>query len=305
MPAKPPKPPELDEADSRYELHARTQEALLALPGYFRTKTVIEGLEAQDLFTLNATLGATIEQQVVVTLNGMREVWDPEDRYKRYSFARYAQTFPDVRLALTETDGSQKVAFGIELKGWYLLSKEAEPSFRYRINSGFLTEWDLLVVVPWHLDNVLSGSPIVLPPFLCSARWAAERRNFYWQNEKKTSNDRVVDPPPRSWIPPPFPTKKDRTADKPRFDQSNFGRVARVGIMDGWVGDQLAHLAGGIAVRDWISFFSLHAEGAGSREIGQRLEKMAERIARIGGGNESTREQAVATLEELLELLEA
>jgi hypothetical protein len=117
----PPSPPTLDVSDPRFELHERVGEAILALPGYFRTKTVIEGLAAQDLFTLNSTLGATIEQQVVQTLNTMREVWDPDGAYKLYRFDRQAQTFPDVRLARRSAGGALDIAFGIELKGWYLL----------------------------------------------------------------------------------------------------------------------------------------------------------------------------------------
>jgi hypothetical protein len=41
------------------------RDALLSLPLHFRTETVIEGISAVDIFTLNAALGATIENQVV------------------------------------------------------------------------------------------------------------------------------------------------------------------------------------------------------------------------------------------------
>ena len=50
------------------------REALSALPAYFRTSTRIEGLDAGDLFNLNSVLGATIEVQVVDSLNRIREV---------------------------------------------------------------------------------------------------------------------------------------------------------------------------------------------------------------------------------------
>ena len=70
----------------------------MAVPGYFRTTTSITGLDAKDLFALNTMLGATIEQQLVETLNSMREVWDPGTTFGDYRFERYSQTFPDVRL---------------------------------------------------------------------------------------------------------------------------------------------------------------------------------------------------------------
>ena len=81
-----------------YDLWQRVREALLAIPSYFRTPTNIEGMLATDIFTLNAALGATIEEQVVQTLNAMRSFWDPKKEYQAYSFVRQPQTFPDVLL---------------------------------------------------------------------------------------------------------------------------------------------------------------------------------------------------------------
>jgi hypothetical protein len=74
------------------------REALYGLPSHFRTQTNIEGISATDIFTLNAALGAAIENQVVETLNQMRAVWDGDEKYALYSFRRQSQTFPDVLL---------------------------------------------------------------------------------------------------------------------------------------------------------------------------------------------------------------
>ncbi len=57
-----------------YALYRGVIEALYAVPAYFTSRTVIEGLVATDLQTLNQVLGATIEAQVVSTLNTMRTV---------------------------------------------------------------------------------------------------------------------------------------------------------------------------------------------------------------------------------------
>lgn len=60
MPAIPTRvPPPGDR--SQQDLWNRVQEALRAVPLYFSSKTYIEGLEAGDLFNLNAVLGSTIE----------------------------------------------------------------------------------------------------------------------------------------------------------------------------------------------------------------------------------------------------
>jgi hypothetical protein len=132
IPALPPAPKRADlpEGDLRAKLITNVREAIRALPFYFESKTVIEGLNAGDLFSLNAVLGGTIEIQTVSTLNRIRNVWDPNDDWTDYGFERFSQTFPDVRL-VNRCDIVATPVLGIELKGWYLLSKEKAPSYRY------------------------------------------------------------------------------------------------------------------------------------------------------------------------------
>ena len=100
-----------------------------------------------------------------------------------YSFMRQPQTFPDVRLKKSLSDDT---LLGVELKGWYLLAKEAEPSLRFQVTPAACAKQDLIVVVPWVLGNVISGSPILFEPFVESARFAAEFRNYHWQHIRKT-----------------------------------------------------------------------------------------------------------------------
>ncbi|NLC81834.1 MAG: hypothetical protein GX748_11695 [Lentisphaerae bacterium] len=81
---------------AHFALWQRVKDALNALPIHFRSDTFIEGINATDIFTLNSALGATIENQVVETLNQMRSVWDSENRYQTYAFVRQPQSFPDL-----------------------------------------------------------------------------------------------------------------------------------------------------------------------------------------------------------------
>jgi len=122
---------ESPEGDPRTELAQRVGGALLVLPGFFEFGTRIEGIDATDLFSLNSVLGTSIEVQVVHTLNRMRSIWDPDDEWVGYRFERQSQTFPDVRL-VRRGAGQHDIAMGIELKGWYLLSKEGVPSLRFQ-----------------------------------------------------------------------------------------------------------------------------------------------------------------------------
>src|SRR5260221_2995652 len=124
-PPPPPPPPSRNLPDAswpHFALYANVREAIGTLPVYFRTETHIAGVLATDLHTLNTVLGATIEEQVVRTLNLIRTTWDPKQQYALYSFVRQPQTFPDVRLKKAVAD---ETLMGLELKVWYLLAKEA------------------------------------------------------------------------------------------------------------------------------------------------------------------------------------
>ena len=248
----------------------RVKEAILALPGYFDSHTSIEGVAATDLFALNTVLGATIEVQVVRTLNRMRDVWDPMDDWPLYRFERQAQTFPDVLLRKTTGTGEHEVAMGLELKGWYMLAKEREPSFRYTVTPDACTDWDLLVVVPWHLSNVLAGTPLVESPGVWSARYAAEYRNHWWQHLRGTEMDRSIASPEGV-----APYKgRENTSDKPAYDSGgNFGRIARTRIMDEWIADVRFKPLAGIPARDWIEFLRRYADDSDPHAIWEELHQ--------------------------------
>lgn len=264
------------EGDDLGALVGNVRDALGALPVYFRTATQIEGLDGGELFNLSAVLGSAIEVQVVETLNRIREVWDPNDRWPRYRFVRSAQTFPDVRLQAHGQDGVADIALGIELKGWYLLSKEREPSFRYSVTPEACAPQDLLVVVPWHLKNILSGEPVVHEPYIEQARYVAEFRNWWWTNVRETSDtqsQRQVKAPDERVS--PYPAPKTRIADRPVKDGgNNFGRVARLaGLMDDYTASLRLRSIAGIPADHWIVFFRRHAESKDPEEILAQLAR--------------------------------
>lgn len=239
-----------DKSWKHFSLYERVVDALRALPAHFESRTVIDGLNATDLQTLNAPLGATIEDQVVTTLNRMRPVWDPLEKYQTYSFHRQAQTFPDVLLK-ADTNGPE-ILLGVELKGWYLLAKEMVPNFRFQVTLGACAPADLLVVVPWALDNVLSGRPVVFKPLVVPARYAAEYRNYWWTEVRASIADRTIRCP-RDVT--PYPTKSDRILDVPVSDSGgNFGRLARTGMLDDYLAEMMGRRLAGIPVQDWLQF---------------------------------------------------
>lgn len=263
------------ENDVQRRLVENVREAIQALPFYFESNTIIEGLDAGDLFSLNTVLGGTIEVQAVNTLNRIRNVWDPNDEWVQYGFERFSQAFPDVRL-VSRRDPRSAPALGIELKGWYLLAKEKAPSYRYTATPNACAESDLLVVVPWHLRNVLSGAPVVRDPYIEQARYAAEMRNYYWRHQRDASSDTEIIAPENVR---PYPPPKTLTSDKPKSDSgSNFGRVARVrGLMDEFIADALRTPVSGIECHHWIDFFRVFTDSSDLQQIEKKMKHLLNR----------------------------
>lgn len=276
VPQVPPPPTEreLDPNDPKTTLQARLRTVLLGLPAYFEFNNHVAGVEATDLHALNTLLGASIEGQVVKALNQQRALWDPEDEWLGYTFERQSQRFPDVLLTRKGGDDGPDIALGIELKGWFILAKEGEPSFRFQTTPAACADHDLLVVVPWYLDNVLSGSPVAAEPFVASARWAAEYRNYYWQELRQVREgvDTSIHAPEGTQ---PYPPASQPSLDVPAYDGGgNFGRVARVaGLMDAFIRQSNNLEVLGIRMGDWHRFLRMHSDQADLDSVSERLER--------------------------------
>lgn len=252
-------------------MYDRVISTLYALPDRFVTPLHIEGVPATDLFTMNSALGAAIEKSVVESLNDLRELWDPDKRYADYSFVRQTQCFPDVILRTENPDPDvESILLGIELKGWFVLSKEGEPSFRYKISPQCCAEADLLVVLPWVFDSVISGRPILMAPIISEARFAALQRNHHWEWIRGNPNNqaqelRGVTPSEDQLY---YPPKSAKSSDVPISDSGgNFGRVARCGVMDEEVDERLAEPLLGIPADAWRRFIQIFADGASPSAI--------------------------------------
>ncbi|MGF6349544.1 hypothetical protein [Variovorax sp. W2I14] len=240
-------------------LYEAVKKTLFALPEEFTSSLVIRDFRATDIFTLNSALGASIEDSVVTSLNRLREVWDPDGKYSVYKFERQAQAFPDVRL-VTDAEGLPSPLMGIELKGWFAMAKEGEPTFRYTVTADACAPQDLLVVFPWVLSDVVAGSPKLLTPFVGEAKYAAQLRNYHWQTVRlaKGGNAGITVATHRT----PYPAQKaDQSSDRADGDGSgNFGRIARYGLLDTFVVATVKHLVSGIPVKAWLKFFTVFSD---------------------------------------------
>ncbi len=274
------------------------REALAALPAYFHSDTFIEGVSATDIFALNSALATTIENQVVETLNRIRSVWDPQDRYGSYSFLRQPQSFPDVVFKnLANPDAAPLL--GIELKGWYLLAKEGEPSLRFTQNEAACADADLIMVVPWVLASVISGRPAIFAPYLESAKYAARYRNFYWEHMRGANAATGIVFPPNAH---PYPGANEATTDKPRTDGGgNFGRIARTGVMDDYLRRMMVQPVCGIQARYWLEFFKIFHQDASEETIHKALQRLRNQVGTLSSASRRAEfPNVIAALEQLI-----
>ncbi|GAA2755732.1 hypothetical protein [Actinopolymorpha rutila] len=297
-----PAEPDLDPHDPLTHLQTRLRTLLLGLPAYFEFSNHVAGVNATDLHSLNTLLGTSIEGQVVKALNQQRPLWDPDNEWLGYTFERQSQRFPDVRLVRKGSANGPAIALGIELKGWFLLAKEGEPSFRFTTTAGACAVHDLLVVVPWYLDNVLSGSPVAAQPYVASARWAADYRTYYWQHARDAARgtDRGIHHPADAR---PYPARDAQIADVPAYDGGkNFGRVARVrGMMDDFIRASHELEVLGIRIQDWYRFLRIHSDQADPDQVSELVERDLRRALRgrsAAAASEAAR--AVRTLGDVL-----
>ncbi len=301
-PQSTPEPPKrLDPAEfpeDRRALYHGVHAALAALPAYFEFDNAIGGIDATDLHNLNTLMGAAIEVQVVEALNGLRTVWDPERNWTDYSFVRSSQAFPDVKLMKRTADGMD-IALGIELKGWFLLAKEGEPSLRYKVAPSACAPWDLVCVVPWYLNNAVAGTAQVTTPWVEQARFAAEWRDYWWEFIREARDPEA----PRGVSIPqdaaPYPRKADLVSVVPHSDGGgNFGRLPRCKpLMDGFLEDTLSHSILGIPAGNWQAFLQAHKDNADAETVLAAILKINKKT------KAEEKAQVTAEVEKLRELL--
>ena len=262
------------ESDKRCELIEKLRNVVFpSLPSACTIENRYSGIMATDLFSLNTLLGSMIENKVVLFLNSHRHLWD-NGIWTDYHFIRSSESFPDVRLVKKVSGG--EVVLGIELKSWFILSREGEPSFRYRTASEACDVGDLLCIIPWFLSDAVCGYPVLTTPWVFSAKAAAEATKRYWVYERQTDkpmtlNQRGLSTP--EGLKPYMVNARDKTNYKPVSDNgNNFGRLARTGIMSDFVQETLQTDILGIPADNWRLFLKAHAESNTLKLIQKKID---------------------------------
>lgn len=262
--------------DNRADLIEKLRNVVFpSLPAECTIENTYSGILATDLFSLNTLLGSMIENKVVTFLNAHRHLWDSGE-WNEYHFIRSNESFPDVRLV--KKNGNHDIVLGIELKSWFILSKEGEPSFRYRTASEACDRGDLLCIIPWYLSDAVCGHPVLATPWTFSAKAAAEATKRYWiyvrQTDKPmTFTQRNLEVP--DGIKPYMVNARDKTNYKPVNDGgNNFGRLARTGIMSDFVDETLLTDILGIPANNWRLFLKAHTDSSSLIDIQKKIDSI-------------------------------
>lgn len=263
-----------------YDLWMRIKKLIYALPNYFETEIVVKGINAPDLYSIGGVFSTAIESSLVEVLNKTRNIWDADNSYSTFAFQRQSQTFPDV--LFVDLLNKDNIIFGIELKAWYALSKESEPSFRFKIDPEACASADLLVVFPWLLSEVTAGKPTLLPPYVELARYAAECRNYYWAESRIRSSRNSTIKRPEEIYRRPYPRAKENASDSAEDDRgNNFGRIARSGqgnLLESYL-DEIENLdCLGIKIKYWVKIFKAIAEGRDADRIDSDLDRALDQL---------------------------
>lgn len=263
----------VEDDDSRAKLLVNLRNVVFpSLPAECTIENNYSGILATDLFSLNTLLGSMIENKVVSFLNAHRHLWD-DGKWNEYHFIRSNESFPDVRLV--KKGDNRDIILGIELKSWFILSKEGEPSFRYRTASEACDKGDLLCIIPWYLSDAVCGNPVLATPWVYSAKAAAEATKRYWIYERQTDKpmtlqERGLEVP--SGVRPYMENARDKTNYKPVNDGgNNFGRLARTGIMSDFVEETLLIDILGIPANNWRLFLKAHTDSCSLQDIQKKI----------------------------------
>jgi hypothetical protein len=122
----------------------------------------------------NNYVGQGIEELIGTQLNGLlRHHWTDNSSFV---FIRNAVQFPDLYLIHRE---EKRILLSVEIKSWFVFSSD-DITARFEAAPNIIKEGSLLVLFPWHMTDLVFGTPILLEPYIGDAKALAERRDNIW-----------------------------------------------------------------------------------------------------------------------------
>ena len=169
-----------------------------------------------------------MEKQLAISLENHRTLWDPHNEYADHHWFHQGDVFPDLFFSKGR-DGKElreNVRVAIEVKSWYIFSKESEPSLRFKQAGCFVNDTCIVVIFPWFLTNVVGGRVAVLPPIVLSAIDIVKDRDAHWKKNEIRDHDYFEEKNGKA--PKPFQSIENKRFTVVSSANTNFGRIFRL-----------------------------------------------------------------------------
>ena len=167
-------------------------------------------------------VGSAIEEVIADVLNRSM----PDDSFDNKLNCK----FPDIY----RRDKTGKIVSAIEIKSWWIHSKEKKPCFRFSTSKDACGPDDIIVLVSWVFNQ--SGNPEVKSVFVENCHELIRQRNQRWCEDHP--GDSIVSPLCERY----GGTGRTQITDRPLNGDkgNNFGRLARSKIpaLDEWIKEQ-------------------------------------------------------------------
>lgn len=213
---------------SRNTLFERVSLAVLALQGSVLSDFHIPTPgNLLDISKISELVSNTIEARIPEWLNERRPIWDEPDEFAGYEFVKAKAGYPDVRL--TNRSNPNDVKFRIEVKTWYVLSRDRMTA-RFKTHESYLLDDDMLVVAAWTLNGIVNGSPKLIRLYIDKALPIATQRDLRWgqaENHKVEAPNNPVGTPPNLVQTASIPYTKRQ--GQWVAEAKNFGKLDRLG----------------------------------------------------------------------------
>ena len=122
----------------------------------------------------NNYVGQGIEELIGTQLNGQLHYQWTDD--PNLVFIRNAVQFPDLYLI---NRAEKRILLSAEVKSWFVFSTD-NITARFEAAPNIIREGSLLILFPWHMTDLVFGTPILLEPYIGDAKALAERRDKIW-----------------------------------------------------------------------------------------------------------------------------
>lgn len=236
-----------------------------------------EGINFSDLLglinRLNNYVGQGIEEHLGESLNRTLVLSNIEN----LEFYRNSSQFPDLFLIDNST---KEILLSIELKSWFVFSGD-EITARFHTSPDAIPEGSLLIIYPWTLNKIISGSPLLLMPHVTDAKELARKRDTTWTKEGRrkieTIGEMGIKSPINKIRNKSIGVQWNEKTSSWETESDNFGKIWRIydeSINIDFYSLAMRHLLDNRSIADWRNIFGLSVKTSNMKKSAIKKERL-------------------------------